>query len=575
MINDEPKETEVADALKKIRSSGFLKETTTSTKGDADENIKQPKSGRKKQVPRSTAKKVKRVRKEEEMRAKRRLKEAQKKQEAEEAKKKKEEAEIQKKKPTKRKVQEDKPDETPVTKKNKRKIDESDSPSTRTRGASQRKLEEAYEKMKATRKRKVDEGRKQKEYKKKKAAGKRKVNEGKAADNEEPIDEEQIQESIPLQASKTLRGRETSAPLFKAMRNLSAERKRMIREMGFGELIDFPIVDIPTKLAFFVVNSLETKTMCLKLPEGDILILPETVQKVIEIPMGERPLQRQEGERGYDDPFLAEWKSQFPEDTKRITTKNVSEVIVETTNTDYMFKMNFLMLFANTMGCCDNSSCVKNTVLNNVLEDDNVREIDWCTYIWECARSSKHEWTKRCKTKDVVYYGPMTFLMLVYLHYTKFAAMEVRRRIPAFKSWNSTLMKKRETLEMNKANVGKLKVIGEMNEEEQSLQTEDLYQMIKSRIENIVSDKEMLEQTIEENLKIFKDDVTLNQFKKIMWHLFKQLADHVRDLNLQSSSQSTPTSISAPETDDNDDDGDSFHFEFQHRNQNILVATFI
>ncbi|PWA46587.1 hypothetical protein CTI12_AA507210 [Artemisia annua] len=212
----------------------------------------------------------------------------------------------------------------------------------------------------------VSEDENKKEYKKKKAAGKRKVDEDQAADDEMPIDEEPIQVSIPLQASKTLRERATSAPLFEAMRNLSAERKRMIREMGFGELIDFPIGDIPTKLAFFVVNSLDTKSMCLKLREGKIKILPETVQKVIGIPMGERPLERQEGERGYDDPFLAEWKSQFPEDTKRITTRNVSEVIVETTNTDYMFKMNFLMLFANTMGCYDNSSGVKYTVLNNV-----------------------------------------------------------------------------------------------------------------------------------------------------------------------------------------------------------------
>ena len=78
-----------------------------------------------------------------------------------------------------------------------------------------------------------------------------------------------------------------------------------------------------------------------------------------------------------------------------------------------MFKMNFLKLFANTMGCCDNSSVVKYTVLKNVLEDDNVKEIDWCTYIWECARYSKVDWSKVCKNNDVVYYGPITFLMVI------------------------------------------------------------------------------------------------------------------------------------------------------------------
>ena len=117
-------------------------------------------------------------------------------------------------------------------------------------------------------------------------------------------------------SNKTLRARATSVPLFKAMRNLTPERKTMIRQMGFGELIDFPIGEIPTKLVFFVVNSLDTKIMSLTLSTGEIPILPETVQTVFGIPMGERPLERQEGDRENDDPFLANWRSQFPENVK-------------------------------------------------------------------------------------------------------------------------------------------------------------------------------------------------------------------------------------------------------------------
>ncbi|PWA95352.1 ulp1 protease family, C-terminal catalytic domain-containing protein [Artemisia annua] len=170
--------------------------------------------------------------------------------------------------------------------------------------------------MKAAGKRKVNEGmtadkefievsedEEKKAYKKKKAAGKRKVNEGMAADNEniqvseeeeknrkreEPIDEEPIEVIIldkklkkMAKSYKTLRGRATSLPLFDAIRILTPERKTMIRQMGFRELIDFPIWEIPTKLTFFVINSLETKTMSLKLPNGDITILPETVQTLV------------------------------------------------------------------------------------------------------------------------------------------------------------------------------------------------------------------------------------------------------------------------------------------------------
>lgn len=64
---------------------------------------------------------------------------------------------------------------------------------------------------------------------------------------------------------------------------------------------------------------------------------------------------------------------------------------------------------------------------------------------------------------------------LVYLHYTRFVGMEVKRKVPAFKSWNSTLMKKRETIEMNRRNFGQVEVLEEMNEEEQNLQKEVTY----------------------------------------------------------------------------------------------------
>ncbi|PWA45293.1 Peptidase C48, SUMO/Sentrin/Ubl1 [Artemisia annua] len=370
---DEPKQTEVEDALKTVGLNDVLKETTTSTKGDTKIKTEEPQVIRK------------------------------------------------------------------MRKKSVEKSEKSDSPSKRTRGANQKKFDEAYKKMKEAGKGKVNEGEtadkeyievseeeEKKAYKRKKVAGKRKVNEREAAGDEDIhiSEEEELIEVITTRRKtkmyQTLRPRATS------------KEKKLIIEMGFGELIDFPIVEIPIKLAFFVINSLQTDTMSLKLPTGDITILPKTVKEIFGIPMGERMLERQEGERESDDPFFGQWKSQFPAKLKRITTRILSQVIAETTNTDYMFKMNFLMLFANTMRCCDNSSRVKYTVLKNVLENDN----------------------------------------LVYLHYTRIVGMEVRRKVPAFKNWNSNLMKKRETIEVDRRKFGQVEVLEEMNEEEQSNQKE-------------------------------------------------------------------------------------------------------
>ncbi|GKB29268.1 hypothetical protein Tco_0868669 [Tanacetum coccineum] len=125
---------------------------------------------------------------------------------------------------------------------------------------------------------------------------------------------------------RVLKGRTTITPLFQAMRGLSPQRKSVIREMGFGDIIDFPIVEIPTKLAFYVVDILNTRKMTLECPAGDIVITPKTVREVLGVPMGRRKLERE-----YNDAFLLEWKDQF-KNVNKITIKALSDLLIDTKN---------------------------------------------------------------------------------------------------------------------------------------------------------------------------------------------------------------------------------------------------
>ncbi|PWA44411.1 hypothetical protein CTI12_AA525140 [Artemisia annua] len=184
----------------------------------------------------------------------------------------------------------------------------------------------------------VSEDEEKKTYKRKKVAGKRKVDKAQEAGDDDIQNSEEEEERTgreePIETNTTrkntkmfqiLRGRATAVKLYETIKSLSTERKKMIMEMGFGDLIDFPIGSIPTKLAFFVVNFLDTDTMTLNLPNGKIPILPETVKEIFGIPMGETMLERQRGERRYDDPFIVQWRKQFPANLKRITTTNLSQ----------------------------------------------------------------------------------------------------------------------------------------------------------------------------------------------------------------------------------------------------------
>ncbi|GKE13716.1 hypothetical protein Tco_1421293, partial [Tanacetum coccineum] len=132
---------------------------------------------------------------------------------------------------------------------------------------------------------------------------------------------------------------------------------------------------------------------------------------------------------------------------------------------------------------------------------------------------------------------------LTYLHYTKFDMLKVKRRLLAFKSWNTSLLKKREIAELQNDYM----VIGEIQDDvgegEEPNQKEELYEMLEENINNILIEKSEIEEKINESLIKFQDDEKLLQLKQWMKDIFKE-----PDMPEYLSSSSS-------ESDDNNDDG--------------------
>ncbi|PWA59786.1 exocyst complex component sec15A [Artemisia annua] len=115
-------------------------------------------------------------------------------------------------------------------------------------------------------------------------------------------------------------------------------------------------------------------------------------------------------QRDPDDPFIAEWESQYS-NVAKITPAAISTEITSTFDADFIFTINFLTLFASTMGKVDNGAKVYRTVLQHVKGNDVISDIDWCGYILECLRTSRHNWEK--VKKGDFYFGPATFLCVL------------------------------------------------------------------------------------------------------------------------------------------------------------------
>ncbi|GJX43001.1 hypothetical protein Tco_0259677 [Tanacetum coccineum] len=219
--------------------------------------------------------------------------------------------------------------------------------------------------------------------------------------------------------------------------------------------------------------------MELRLQKGSIKATRQKVHDILGIPMGNTKLQDLE-QRDANDPFIAEWEEQYSH-LQKPTPPAIALQISGTHEADFMFKMNFITLFESTMGTLENGGRVPTKLLKCIKEEDDIAEIDWCDYILDCLCTSKLNW-KDVKTKKNFYYGPLTFLCLLYLDSTFFPDLNNVRHRPAIRSWNTMMMRKRIKMETSQRCLGSLEHHGEFDPEEEQNGI-DLYKRLDVYIE--------------------------------------------------------------------------------------------
>nr|GFA36527.1 hypothetical protein [Tanacetum cinerariifolium] len=246
-----------------------------------------------------------------------------------------------------------------------------------------------------------------------------------------------------------IRTRTTPKALFNAMAILSDDRKKCLHEMGFASMIGMGIYELLGKLGYYVIDNFDTESNVLSLNDSSILVTSESVNDILGIPMGGSSIESLEP-RTADDPFIKEWLSQFGEKTK-IRPNDISEIIVATKDAGKLFKMNFLMLFANTMGLCETSGVCSMNILKQIRDDVCVKTVDWCNYIMKCLKDSKNNFDTE---SNVLSLNDSSILVtsesvndILGIPMGGSSEFDVIRQTPAIRNWKSVQMKHREKLE--------------------------------------------------------------------------------------------------------------------------------
>lgn len=202
-------------------------------------------------------------------------------------------------------------------------------------------------------------------------------------------------------------------PLAGVMTSLNQNQKKAIRDLGFGSLIGFDIIDLPLDLLFYVVDSFDNEEMLIRTSKGDIKCDRDAVFDVFGIRGGTVDIKSLDK---VSDSFHKDWCNQF-DNVRDITTSEIESAITNSNGaTDEFFKMNFLMLFANTMIGCETNGVIKYDVLEHISSKTVISEIDWIGLLLNELQNSKNNWNRESAGKNP-YAGPSTFLTVSSLCY--------------------------------------------------------------------------------------------------------------------------------------------------------------
>ncbi|CAH1453883.1 unnamed protein product [Lactuca virosa] len=267
------------------------------------------------------------------------------------------------------------------------------------------------------------------------------------------IVKKQTRMANPGKVEDSLRYLNTRFPpehITKTMALLNNDQRKCVESIGFGSAFNIQLEKLPRRICYWVVDNYDPNTNSICVKDKRLVVTRERVHEIYGIPMGDIPMSNPC--RANSRKFVKLWKSQFPKSVKRIRLTHVVDMIQKDKNVGPFFIMNFLVLFVSVMIEYPTMGTVNQGFLENILDDMDIKQLDWCGFVVACLKSSRMMW-RRLDDK-CVYSGPIVFLLLFYLSCTKVEDATIQSPTAGMMYWTTDMLDKRELEELSKGGFG-------------------------------------------------------------------------------------------------------------------------
>ncbi|KAK9668806.1 hypothetical protein RND81_13G088200, partial [Saponaria officinalis] len=226
--------------------------------------------------------------------------------------------------------------------------------------------------------------------------------------------------------------------LVDVIKRLNDGQKKAVREMGFGGLLDLKITFIPQGIVEWLLRDFQHTSLMFKANKIEFLLSKDDVHDIFQLPrVGEKVelIPTGNSNKTCDTDLLkTEWR-------KRFGLENKSRLMSCEDAGDEFKKM--FVLYTMSVFLAPTSNYTLDFKLLKTVEDvSNIRNRDWCMYVFEQLVGSVRVFKAGGGRKSFVS-GCILVLMLSYLHRIDFKGEVSPHSLPLIKHWDDKKLSER------------------------------------------------------------------------------------------------------------------------------------
>ncbi|KAL4571455.1 hypothetical protein LXL04_018215 [Taraxacum kok-saghyz] len=169
------------------------------------------------------------------------------------------------------------------------------------------------------------------------------------------------------------------AALFSTIQELSREQIICVRRMGFGELINMKITEVPGAIAYYMLDNFDTTTNKINLLCGSIEVTTDLVNHIMGFPVGTMSFDDLQYPDTADTTY-SDWQSQCDK-KNTIRINEIKTKIILSDEADINFKLNFLAIMINSLIESSLHGKANYAPLKYITKETNIRKINWCEFL--------------------------------------------------------------------------------------------------------------------------------------------------------------------------------------------------